>query len=144
MNRVSGTTERSQDGAVVIEFAIVFVLFATLLAGLIQYGTIFAVQQSLSHAAAEATRSGVDVVGTADAEARAQQVLDDQLKWLDPAGVASTVQADVPCDPAIYPAGTNCLEVEVTYDWEDHAIVPMLVAVAVPDTLRSRAVIIRD
>lgn len=142
MDRVQG--QRGQDGAVVIEFAVVFVLFATLLAGLIQYGTIFAVQQSLSHAAAEATRSAVDVVGTTDAQDRAQQVLDDQLDWLDAAGVGSTIQSDVPCDPAIYPAGTNCLEVEVTYDWDNHAIVPMLVAVAVPDTLRSRAVIIRD
>lgn len=142
MDRVQG--QRGQDGAVVIEFAVVFVLFATLLAGLIQYGTIFAVQQSLSHAAAEATRSAVDVVGTTDAQNRAQQVLDDQLDWLDAAGVGSTIQSDVPCDTAIYPAGTNCLEVEVTYDWDNHAIVPMLVAVAVPDTLRSRAVIIRD
>ena len=127
-----------------IEFAVVFVLFATLLAGLIQYGTIFAVQQSLSHAAAEATRSAVGVLGTADAQARAEQVVDDQLDWLDAAAVTSAVQADVPCDAAIYPAGTTCLVVNVAYDWKGSPIVPMLVDVAVPDTLRSRAVIIRD
>ena len=51
----------AESGAVVVEFAIVFVLFVTLLWGLISYGAIFAVQQSLSHAAAEGARAGVDV-----------------------------------------------------------------------------------
>lgn len=132
-----------QDGAVVVEFAIVFVLFMTLLWGLISYGVIFAVQQSLSHASAEATRAGVDVIADADAESRADAVVADQLQWLDAAGITS--QSDVvACDTTIYPAGTNCLVVEASYDWANHAIVPAILNIATPDTLTARAVIVRD
>lgn len=128
-----------------VEFAIVFVLFVTLLAGLIQYGVIFAVQQSLSHAAAEATRAAVDVVDDTAAETRARAVVTDQLDWLDAAGITVGPSPMVePCDTAIYPAGTECLVVEVAYDWADHALVPTLIAVAIPDTLSARAVIVRD
>lgn len=133
-----------EDGAVVVEFAVVFILFMTLVWGLISYGVIFAVQQSVSHAAAEATRAAVDVPGTAAARTRADAVLTDQLDWLDDAGLSSTIDADVPCDTAIYPADTTCLVVEVSYDWESHAIIPTMLDVATPSAIRSRAVIVRD
>ncbi len=48
------------------------------------------------------------------------------------------------CDPAIYPAGTDCLVVEASYDWASHAIVPAILNIATPDTLTARAVIVRD
>lgn len=131
-----------QDGAVVVEFAIVFVLFVTLLAGLIQYGAIFAVQQSISHAAAEATRSAVDVVDDTQAQARAQQVLDDHLAWLDAAGVTATPA--VGACPATYTTATTCLVVDVAYDWAGHPVVPAMLAVPTPDSLTARAVIVRD
>ena len=134
-----------QDGAVVVEFAIVFILFVVLLAGLIQYGTIFAVQQSLAHAAAEATRAAVDVIDPADAQTRAEAVVADQLDWVDADGLTvgppTMVQA---CDTTVYPAGTECLVVELSYDWAGHALVPTLIAVATPQTLTARAVIVRD
>lgn len=133
-----------QDGAVVVEFAVVFVLFVTLLAGLIQYGTIFAVQQSLSHAAAEATRAAVDVVDDTVAQDRAEAVVADQLDWLREEGITvGPADMTVTCDES-YPADTDCLVVEVAYDWADHALVPTLFAVATPDTLTARAVIVRD
>lgn len=136
--------DQHQDGAVVVEFAIVFVLFVTLLAGLIQYGTIFAVQQSLSHAAAEATRAAVDVVDDGEAQARAEAVVADQLDWLREEGITvGPADMTVTCD-ANYPAGTDCLVVEVAYDWANHALVPTMFAVATPETLTARAVIVRD
>lgn len=176
INRVGRRLAR-QDGAVLVEFAIVFVLFVTLLGGLIQYGAIFAVQQSLSHAAAEATRAAVDVVDDTEAKTRALDVVEDQLEWLDvagmtvgPSGTASCsdgVDNDAdgdtdgldtdclrtlatedaliqPCASPPYPAGTECLVVEITYDWAGYALVPTLLAVATPDTLSARAVIVRD
>lgn len=147
MMATSGVRGRpeSQDGAVVVEFAIVFVLFLGLVAGLIQYGAIFMTQQSLTHAASEGTRAAVDVVDPTQAEARARAAVADQLDWLDTA--AYTVEPSPmvePCDPAIYPAGTECLVVEVTYDWAGYRIVPSLLGVPTPDTLTARAVIVRD
>lgn len=135
--------EPREDGAVVVEFAIVFVLFITLLSGLIQYGAIFAVQQSLSHAAAEATRAGVDVVDPDDAEARAEAVVVDQLDWLDDAGITSVPNVEACASPP-YPAASDCLVVEVAYDWAGHAIVPAVFPLPQPETLTARAVIVRD
>lgn len=142
-----GRIERPFDddgGAVVVEFAVVFILFVVLLAGLIQYGAIFMTQQSLTHAAAEGTRAAVDVIDDADAETRARAVVADQLDWLDPAGLtvgpSPMVQS---CDTAIYPAGTECLVVDITFDWAGHRIVPTMIGVATPDTMTARAVIVR-
>lgn len=135
--------QHDQSGAVVVEFAIVFVLFITLLWGLISYGAIFAVQQSLSHAAAEGARAGVDVPDPTDAEGLAAAAVTDQLGWLDDAGVTTAATVE-PCDAAVYGAGHDCLVVTVTYDWQDHAIVPKLVDVAVPSELSSRAVVVFD
>jgi Flp pilus assembly protein TadG len=132
-------TER-EDGAVIVEFAIVFVLFMTLLWGLISYGAIFAVQQSLTHAAAEGARAAVNVPDPATAATRAEQVAADQLNWLDAAGV--TVVASVTgCD---YDAAIECVYVTTSYDWAGHAIVPSILDIATPDTLSSRAVVQHD
>jgi hypothetical protein len=135
-----------QDGAAVVEFAIVFALFVMLVSGLIQYGAIFAVQQSITHAAAEGTRAAVNVVDPFEADARARAVVADQLSWL-PEGswsVGPNPTVVVPCQSPPYPAGTECVEVEVAYDWANYRLVPMIFRVAVPETLTSRAVIVRN
>lgn len=133
------STDR-EDGAVVVEFAVVFILFMTLLWGLISYGAIFAVQQSLTHAAAEGARAAVNVPDPATAATRAEQVAADQLDWLEAAGL--TVAASVtPCD---YDATIECVYVTTQYDWANHAIVPSILDVATPDTLSSRAVVQHD
>jgi Flp pilus assembly protein TadG len=54
-----GRRNRPEDGAVIVEFAAIFIVFAMLLWGLISYGVIFAAQQSLTHAVAEAARATV-------------------------------------------------------------------------------------
>jgi Flp pilus assembly protein TadG len=139
---------RDQDGAVVVEFAIVFVLFITLLWGLITYGVIFAAQQSLAHAAAEATRSVVGLgdydgdgdVDTDDATMRIEEVLRDQLSWLDDTSVSDDVTWVI-----TYPAcgsGTPqpvCALVTVSFNWRDHALVPSILDIATPSSLSSSA-----
>lgn len=132
-----------EDGAVIVEFAIVFVLFVTLLSGLIQYGAIFATQQSLSHAAAEGARAAVDVIEGGQAETRAEAAVADQLEWLDPAGVVAAANVSTCASPP-YPADTECLVVETSYDWDGHAIVPSMLPLPQPETLTARAVIVRD
>lgn len=133
-----------EDGAVVVEFAVVFVLFVTLLAGLIQYGVIFAVQQSLSHAAAEATRAVVNMEdandsGSAQDEAtvRVAEVVQDQLDWLDDS---------VDTDPShrvgyeiVFTGCPECIEVTVSYNWGNDALVPTLINLATPSMLTATA-----
>lgn len=134
--------ERGEDGAVIVEFAVVFMLFIMLVWGLITYGVIFAVQQSLTHASAEAARAASGISDQTAAEQRAWDVLNDQLSWLGglaSAAIDENIDID-PCGFAVSP-DPDCLVVVVTYDWDNHAIVPAILDVATPDTLTARALL---
>jgi Flp pilus assembly protein TadG len=126
-----------EDGAVIVEFAAIFVVFAMLLWGLITYGVIFAAQQSLTHGASEAARASVGIADPARAEQRALDMLDEELAWLE--GGLDVRSASVgACDND---PDRDCLRVTVTYDWRNHPIVPSILDVATPDTLTGRAVV---
>lgn len=133
--------DRSEDGAVIVEFAVIFIVFVALLWGLISYGVIFAAQQSLAHAASEGARTGVGVANQAGAVTSAEAIAYNQLTWLgsdDPADGLEVDAAVVPCD---YDATKFCLVVEATYDWANFPIVPSLLDISTPNTLTSRAVV---
>ena len=78
-----------QKGAYAIEFAFVFIIFFTVLYGIITYGLIFAAQQSLNFAAESGARAGLQwQAGTsvANFSARANRALaiaKDQANWVD-------------------------------------------------------------
>lgn len=135
---------QDQSGAVVVEFAAVFVVFVLLLSGLIQYGVIFAAQQSLSHAASEATRAVVNIADANDdgsaedeATARIEEVMDQQASWLDSSIDASDGRkVDYTVD---FTGCDGCVEVEVAYNWVDDALVPTLLRIATPSTLSASA-----
>ena len=150
-------TGRQEDGAVVVEFAIVFVLFVTLLAGLIQYGVIFAAEQSMTHAASEAVRSVVNIADTdgdgpaGEAEDAIRTVLEDEaLQWMDGSvdpddgrGLDYVVNCDGCADGAATPDGATvcdtCLQVTVTYNWADDPLIPQVIPVATPKRLHAAA-----
>jgi Flp pilus assembly protein TadG len=125
------------DGAVIVEFAAIFIVFAMLLWGLISYGVIFAAQQSLTHAAAEAARSTVGMSNVTEAEDRAEEMLQEELTWL--ADGLDVVNAEV--DECENNSARDCMHVTVTYDWGNNPIVPSILDVATPDTLTGRAVV---
>lgn len=133
-------------GAVIVEFAILAMLFLMLLWGIIGYGVIFAVQQNMTHAASEAGRASVgsqpdrnasnDIIqATADPiEAAAIKVVnDEQLDWHADLKAHATVTADV--HECAYDTDLDCLTVTITYPWDTEPLVPTLVSVAVPDEL---------
>ena len=145
-----------EDGAVVVEFAVVFVMFAVLLSGLIQYGVIFAAQQSMAHAAAESVRSVVNIAdtgadGTADeAEAAIADVLGGGLQWLDGsidaadgASVDYVINCDGCADGVTTPDGdavcASCIEVTVTFNWAQDRLVPQILPLPTPGRLSSAA-----
>ena len=132
----------SDDGAVIVEFAAIFVVFAMLLWGLISYGVIFAVQQSLTHAASDAARAGVGMDSEADAQDAAEEFIMDQLEWLDRFG---GLEFDKVEDVSVAPCGNatdqNCLTVEVAYDWDGNPIVPSILSVATPSRLGASGVV---
>lgn len=142
---------QDQDGAVLVEFAAVFVLFALLVSGLIQYGVIFGVQQSITHAVSESARATVDIPdldgngSTAnDAEDKVMEIVGSNLAWLDdPIDRADGQRVDVTieCDGCTDGAAScaDCLDVTITFNWADDAIVPTIIPVGTPDRLQSSA-----
>ena len=135
---MTSRTARTKDeqGAVIVEFAAIFVVFAMLLWGLISYGVVFAVQQTLSHAAADATRATVGFSDPDAATANAQLILDEQLSWLPESAVDTQVIIDdCPGDQA-----PECATVIATYRWGERPIVPSILDVATPASISGRAV----
>ncbi len=132
-----GESAGREDGAVIVEFAAIFVVFAMLLWGLISYGVIFAAQQSLTHAAADAARATVGMSDPDAAEARAIEMLEAELGWLED-GIDAKEATVGPCENA---PDHECVSVRVTYDWANHPIVPTILDVAAPTTLTGRAVV---
>ena len=135
-------TPEGESGAVIVEFAAIFVVFAMLLWGLITYGVIFAAQQTITHAASDAARS---VVGMYPSEDDAEQMVESVLRaqvgedsWLDADGL---VQADVTFAACDGTPDRECATVVVIYDWDGYGIVPEMLSVATPDTLSSQAVV---
>ena len=138
------TRHRDDEGAVVVEFAIVFVLFALLLSGLIQYGVIFAAEQSLAHAASEATRAVVNITDANedgstedDASSRIDEVLGDQMQWMD--GAIDPSDGGKVDYQVAFTGCPECVEVTVTYNWADDPLVPQILPIGTPARLSSSA-----
>ncbi|MFA5625886.1 MAG: TadE/TadG family type IV pilus assembly protein [Thiohalomonadaceae bacterium] len=133
---VARKTQKAQRGAVVIEFALVFVLFFLVMYGIVAYGVIFAVKHSLVQAANEGARAAVrdvnDRAGAAEAVAR------DSLSWLGNRAPSPVVTAG----NCTYP----CLEVMVVYDYASNPIVPALpgLGIILPDQLVGRATVMLE
>ncbi len=134
-----------ERGAVIVEFAAVFIVFAMLLWGLITYGVIFAAQQSVTHATSDAARSTVNLYPDEQAARdRAAAIFDTQFgqdSWLDEAAFSHTVEFGA-CEAADPDAATRqCATVQATYDWSASPIVPEMLSVATPSTLSAKAVV---
>ena len=143
----------ADEGAVVVEFAVVFVLFITLLWGILTYGVIFAAQQTLTHAAAESARATVGYDDPSQARTVATDVATGQLHWLGSSAVPSDADMQFgdcaqpedtdPFDgsPVDTDAAERCVFVSYEYPWHDDPIIPPISYVGTPPTLRGTAVI---
>ena len=132
-----------ESGAALVEFALVVGLFVFILYGLISFGMILAQKQKITNASAEAARSAVgettDANAIAVATARVTKLLGAPGSYKigpDPAG-KPTVAA---CTP---PAVGSCITVTITYDYQNHPIVPPapIIDHVLPKTFASTAVV---
>ncbi len=110
-------------GAAAVEFALILPVLAALVFGIINYGDILSVRQSVSQAAAEAARAGAVSQATSNAEKEsaaltaAQQALDSQ-------GEDCSDECEFavrPCDPAVA-SGPDCMFATVVV--EHDALIP--------------------
>lgn len=93
---------RRQDGAAAVEFALILILFVTLLFGMIQYGFYFYASQTGSSVASEALRQLT--VGNCQTQAQLEGLVDDGLGGAKTGDANFTFAADQ--SNSEYPAGT--------------------------------------
>ena len=130
---------RDESGAALLEFSLVFLLFALMLYGLIAFGMILATKQRITSAASGAARAAVGAASDAEAVSRATQRVEDALGA--PGGYSPTY-SPAPCDPA-NPTGPRCMTVTITWDYENHPIVPPApgLGLVTPDEFGATAVV---
>ena len=131
---------RDQRGAALVEFSLVVGLFVMILYGLIYFGMALATKQRVTNAAAEAARAAVGAANAADAQSKAQTRVLDLLGAPNGRYTVSPVAAA--CD-ATDPGGAQCITVTISYDWENHPVVPAApgLGLAPVSTLGSSAVV---
>ena len=132
---------RDESGAALLEFSLVFGLFVFILYGLIAFGMILALKQSVTNAATEAARSAVGVSVDADAVTKATTTANDRLGWL-----SSSQKAALVITPTIAPcAGGSgrCITVLVKYPYKGHELVPPApgLGLVTPDTISTTSTV---
>jgi Flp pilus assembly protein TadG len=147
---------RGDEGAALVEFALVSVLLFLLLFGIIQFGLVLSFKQDMTRAAAEGARAGAVAVpdGNPPGETAADAALSAAQSATNEAvdefggsfsGVGCS-RAGMDCTnvsvgPCTEDTSKECVFVELTYDYEDHPLygrVP-LVAALMPDEVRSKS-----
>lgn len=137
-----GRRHEDERGAVVIEFALVFVMFFMVMYGIVAYGVIFAIKHTLTQAANEGARAAVkDVGGLPERIALAGTVAAESMAWLGERAPAPVVTAE-PCAATPF----VCVRVSLTYDYASSPLVPALPAlgIALPASLVGQATVQLD
>lgn len=150
-----GRDRDREAGAALVEFSIVMVLLFTLLLGIITFGLVLSLKQTVTQAAAEGARSAVAAFGApvaadmnlrkADAVARAEARAREVMDWVeqDHPG-ATTYEVDVhDCDGTVDTAALpDCIRVRIVYDHTgDNRVVPSLplIDAFLPSSISSQA-----
>lgn len=118
---------RDERGAALVEFAIVFGLFVFILYGLVAFGMMLALKQSMTNASAEAARSAIGISDDATAISRATTTAQQRLNWLSGADWSQGQKGAVTITPSIATCSGGsgrCLTVNVSYNYSGHPLVP--------------------
>jgi len=133
-----------ERGTAVVEFAIASVVLLVLLFGIITYGYMLSFKQGLTQAAAEGARAAA-VVSNASAPGVAATAVVPALnafnKNCSSAGMSCTYSV-LPADTGCA-AGTNCIRVQITYDYKNHPLMPVFpgLGLLLPDTLTATSIV---
>jgi hypothetical protein len=155
-NERVGPRARGDQGAALVEFAMVSVLLFLLLFGIIQFGLVLSFKQDMTRAAAEGARAGAVAVPDgnpvgetpADAALSAAQTATDEAVdefggSFDGVGCSRAGMdcTNISVGSCTEDASKECVFVELTYDYADNPLfgrVP-LVAALMPDEVRSKS-----
>lgn len=133
-----------QDGVAAVEFAVVAMVFLVILFGILTYGFIYGLDQSMNHAAAEGARAAIATTTDAAAITTAQNIALARLSWLGSRIQASDIVATVvsgttDCDPS--DPNIKCVRVTITYPWDTRPIIPKFPGLPTPQQMQAIAVV---
>jgi len=148
------TRAHAQRGAYAVEFAMVFLIFFTLLYGIISYGMLFAFRLGLQNAAEDGARAALRYQSTLAArstQAKATATL--SANWM-PAVVTPNIIATV-CEVATNNCtaptastcaiwATRCQMVVTVTATNLHLLLPPFPSFAIPDTIVGKASMLLD
>ncbi len=132
---------RDESGAALVEFALVFGLFVFILYGLIAFGMMLALKQSVTNASAEGARAAVGITDEAAAITKAKDTVADRLDWLGGKYQSSDTTASVGfCSGS---TGPKCITVKINYPYSSRPLVPPApgLGLITPDSFGSTAVV---
>jgi Flp pilus assembly protein TadG len=130
---------RGEQGVAALEFAIVSMVFMIVLFGILTYGFIFGLDQSLNHAAEEGARSAISTTTSAAAITKAHDTALARLNWLGSRIQSSDIVAAVA--PCVSDTSVNCITVTITYPWSTRPIVPKFPGLMTPSQMQAVAVV---
>ena len=123
--RVGQPRARGDEGAALVEFALVAVLLLSIVFGIIHYGLILSFKQDVTRAAAEGARAGAVAFPATptDVETAAQAALDDAVEsfggstWSSQGCSRAGMRCRVSEGPCTHGSG-RCVTVELYYDYD--------------------------
>lgn len=150
--RNQAATSRTQRGAYAIEFALVFLIFFSLIYATVSFGIFFTLRLSLQNAAEDGARAALRYQPTlAQREGEAERVARNQSNgWAPttPVAVAKICQLEGSgsvCSQACGPDWAQRCQVVVTVTTTGmRSILPPLMSIALPDQVIGRASMLID
>lgn len=103
-----------EEGAALVEFALVSIPLLLLLLGVVTYGLLLGQQQAITHAASQAAREAITVStpSPSTVDARAKDVAARELTWMPTSDAVATLLA--PGAPGCEGSTRGCVRVTVT------------------------------
>ncbi|MCY1234558.1 TadE-like protein [compost metagenome] len=146
------TEARRQRGVYAIEFAMVFLIFFTLLYGIICYGMFFTFRLNVQNAAEDGARAALRYQSTLqNRQVHAETIAEQRVSWLPSnvpheaeatlCGVESNVCGVQPCGPEWK---DRCRMVVTVTASNMRGLLPPLPAFAVPDSIVGKASMLLD
>lgn len=144
-SRESRLWRRSERGAAAVEFALVVPLLLLLVFGIISYGVMLTVRQSVSQAAAEGARAAAVTLIEAKRTTEANKAINSALSANNVTCDGSTLKrggktvGTCTVSPAAFCSGTTgpkCVTVKVDYAYRGNPVVPSFgVGILLPESL---------
>ncbi|MEO9324901.1 TadE family protein [Nocardioides sp. C4-1] len=140
--------QRSERGAAALEFALVMPFLLLLVFGIISYGMMLSLRQSMSQAATEGARAAAVTLNASQKQTEGYASVNDALNSFGVSCASGTlrrggasvgtcaVSSPGACTPAAG-AGIQCVTVSLVYNYRDHPLVPSFpgLGVVLPETL---------